>query len=87
MIERIRKSLPKGFIIEEEEEKERILSVLEEARNLSDIDFTLKKTELVQELKSKYSRPELPIDISVKIERLLLTSEIIPLLNEKLLKE
>lgn len=81
MIERIRRSLPKGFIIEEEEEKERILSVLEEARNLSDVDFTLKKTELVQELKSKYSRPDLPIDISVKIERLLLTSEIIPLLN------
>ncbi|HID94025.1 MAG TPA: hypothetical protein EYP60_08005 [bacterium (Candidatus Stahlbacteria)] len=83
-INHIRRHLPKGYIIDEEAEKERILSIFEEARSLSDVDFALRKTELIQRLKSKYELPKPPIDISVKIERFLLTPEIIPLLKEKM---
>lgn len=83
-LEALRRRLPRGFIIEEEEEKKRILSILDEARNLADVDFALKKTELAQKLKSKYALPKPPLDISVKIERLLLASRIIPLLKNRL---
>jgi len=84
IINRIRKHLPKGYIIDEESEKERILSIFEEARILSDVDFALRKTELIHRLKSEYESSKPPIDISVKIERFLLTPEIIPLLKEKM---
>ena len=83
-IDRIKRHLPKGYIMDEDAERERILSIFEEARNLSDVDFALRKTELVQRLKSKYELPKPPIDMSVKIERFLLAPEIIPLLKEKM---
>ena len=85
-IEMIRKHLPKGFIIEEENEKNSILSIIKEARTLNDIDFALEKTELAQSIISKYELPELPTDISVKIEKLFLQPEIILLLKEELSK-
>ena len=85
-IEMIRKHLPKGFIIEEENEKNRILSIFKEARTLNDIDFALQKIELAQTIISEYELPELPTDISVKIEKLFLQPEIILLLKEELSK-
>ena len=83
-IEMAKGHLPKGFIINEEEEKERLISIFEEARAMSEVEFELEKENLAQQLKSPYELPELPLDVSVKIERFLLDPLIIPLLEEKL---
>jgi len=86
IMERLKSRLPRGSapVINEEEETARILSILEEARGLSDVEFELQKTDLVQQVKSVYELPETPVDVCLKIERHLLDPRIIPLLEEKL---
>ena len=77
-------SLPRGYIQDEEAEKTWIISILEEARSLSEVDFAIEKTMLAEELKSRYTPPKPSTDITVKIEKFLLNPEIIPLLEFKL---
>ncbi|HIE17123.1 MAG TPA: hypothetical protein EYP71_02905 [Dehalococcoidia bacterium] len=84
VIEHMKRHLPKGYMLDEEAEKEWLIAFAEEVRSLSEADFALKKTELAEELKSRHALPKLPIDVSVKIERFLLNPEIIPLLESKL---
>ena len=86
IVEHLKSHLPRGFglAINEETEIARILSILEEARGLSDVEFELQKTDLVQQVKSAYELPQAPVDTCLKIERHLLDSRIIPLLEEKL---
>jgi hypothetical protein len=86
ILERLKSYLPRGFLlpVNEEEKTARILSILEEARGLSDVEFELQKTDLVQQVKSAYELPETPVDVCLKIERHLLDPRIIPLLEEKL---
>lgn len=48
------------------------------------MEFELQKSNLVQQLKSRYTLPRLPVDVSVKIERFLLDPLIISLLEEML---
>lgn len=84
VIKRLVKHLPKGFKVSNvEEEKERIISVLVEARNMSDVEFELGKGRLVEKLVSKYEQPY-SVDITTKIELFLLDPHIIPILEEKL---
>ena len=84
--ERLKSHLPRGSVlaINEEAETARVLSILEEARGLSDVKFELQKTDLVQQVKSAYELPDTPVDVRLKIERHLLDPRIIPLLEEKL---
>lgn len=86
IVERLKSHLPRGcvLVINEEEETVRILAILEEARGLSDVEFELQKTDLVQQAISAYELPQASADISLKIERHLLDPRIIPLLKEKL---
>ena len=84
ILENIKSHLPTGYIMDQEAEKEWIISLLEEARSLSEADFAFKKTEMAEKLKSRHALPKLPIDVSVKIQRFLLKPEIIPLLKSKL---
>jgi len=86
IVEQLKSHLPRGFglVINEEEETTRILSILNEARELSDVEFELQKTDLIQQVKSVYELPESPVDTCLKIERHLLDPSIIPLLEEKL---
>jgi hypothetical protein len=86
IVERLKSHLPRGFVLpaNEEEEIARILSILEEARGLSDMEFELQKADLVQQVKSAYELPETPVDTCLKIRRHLLDPRIIPLLEEKL---
>jgi hypothetical protein len=79
-------SCTRGFAlaINEGEETARILSILEEARGLSDVEFELQKSDLVQQVKSAYELPQALVDVCLKIERHLLDPRIIPLLEEKL---
>ena len=84
ILEQMKEHLPKGYVIDVEEEKRWILSLLEVVRSLSDRDFALYKIQLARELRYRHALPKLPIDVSVKIERYLLNSAIIPLLSQKL---
>lgn len=83
-IERMKQHLPKGYVFDEKRERACIMAILDETRDLSDVDFELKKAELAKKLKSRGSIPKLPIDVSAKIEQFLLNPSIIPLLQEKL---
>jgi hypothetical protein len=86
IVERLKSHLPRGFVpvINEEEETARILAILEEARELSDVEFELQKADLVQRVMSAYELPDVSVDICLKIEWHLLDPRIIPLLEEKL---
>jgi len=86
IIEHLKSHLPGGFVlvINEEEETARILSILDEARGLSDVEFELQKTDLAQQVLFAYGLHESPVDICLKIEQHLLDPRIIPLLEEKL---
>jgi len=86
IMERLKSHLPRGFAlaIDEEAETARILAILEEAKGLSDVEFELQKTDLVQQVMSAYELPEAPVDTCLKIERHLLDPRVIPLLEEKL---
>jgi len=86
LIERLKSHLPGGFIlvINEEEETARILSILDEARGLSDVEFELQKADLVQQVLFAYGFHESPVDTCLKIEQHLFDPMIIPLLKEKL---
>jgi outer membrane murein-binding lipoprotein Lpp len=86
IMEWLKSHLPRGFAlaINEEEETARILAILEEVKGLSDVEFELQKTDLVQQVKSAYKFLQAPVDICLRIERHLLDPKIIPLLEEKL---
>ena len=84
VLELVRRRLPKGLLINEDEEKDRIISIFEEARAMSDVEFELEKANLAQQLKSRYELSKPPLDVNVKIERFLLDPLIVPLLEEKL---
>ena len=84
--EHLKTHLPGGsiLVINEEEEIARILSILDEARGLSDVEFELQKTDLAQQVLFAYELPEAAADTCLKIEKHLLDPRIIPLLEEKL---
>jgi len=86
VMEHLKSNLPGGFVlvINEEEETARILSILNEARGLSDVEFELQKTDLTQRVLFAYGLHESPVDTCLKIEQHLLDPRIIPLLEEKL---
>lgn len=69
---------------DQEEEAEWILCFLEKVRDLDQMTFAAQQEALVEEVKSRYASPEVPVDVSVKIEKHLLEPRIIPLLEEKL---
>jgi len=88
-VEYLKRHLHRGsvVILDEEEEKRRVLSIFEEARDMSDVEFELEKARLVEELRSKYEIPRPHVDVRAKIANFLLDSKIIPLLEEKLALE
>lgn len=76
--------LPHGYIMDEAAEKEWLMALFLEARSMSDVDFSLVKADLAEQLKARHTISKPPIDITVKIERFLLDPNIIPLLKSKL---
>ena len=86
VLERVLARLPKGraLAFDQEKETEWILCFLEKVRSLDEMTFAVEKEALVGEVKSRYASPEVPVDVSTKIERHLLDPRIIPLLEEKL---
>lgn len=84
IINQIRKKMPAGFIIDEEKETARIIAFFDEARKMDDVSFSVNKGELVAAFKSVYVVPKLPLDITVKIDKFLLSEKIIALLKQRL---
>ena len=86
VLERVLARLPKSQVLalDQDEETEWILCFLEKVRGLDEMTFAVQQEALVEEVKSRYALPEVPIDVSLKIERHLLDPRIIPLLEEKL---
>jgi hypothetical protein len=86
VLERVLARLSKGraLAFDQEKETEWILCFLEKVRGLDEMTFAVEKEALVEEIKSRYASPEVPVDVSTKIERHLLDPRIIPLLEKKL---
>ena len=86
VLERVLARLPKSQVpaLDQEEETAWILCFLEKVRGLDEMTFAVEKEALVEEVKSRYAVPEVPVDVSAKIKRHLLDPRIIPLLEEKL---
>jgi len=86
VLERVLARLPKGraLAFDQEKETEWILCFLEKVRGLDEMTFAVEREALVEEVKSRYVPPEVPVDVSTKIESHLLDPRIIPLLEGKL---
>jgi len=85
VLERIREHLHGAvLILDEEAELERMESLIEETRALSDVEFELQKGDLVEELLAPYEVARPQRDTTMMIARHLLDPAIIPLLEEKL---
>lgn len=83
-LEKILLYKPKGQEIDEEEARNKILSIFDEARALSDLDFELKKEKLAAQLKEDILPEIKTIDVDTKIEHFLLNPSVIPILEEKI---
>jgi hypothetical protein len=57
---------------------------MEDVRVMADVDFTIKKEKIGENIKAQLLPEKPPINIGVKIERFLLQPEIIPILEERL---
>ena len=79
---------------QKEKEKERILAVVKEARAMSDVDFELNKTSLVEKIKPQDERKELATKLQKinetrrtelsKAGKYLLNERVVPLLEKRL---
>ncbi|MBI5528819.1 MAG: hypothetical protein HY897_21020 [Deltaproteobacteria bacterium] len=83
VVERLRRHVPKGYIMDDEAEAKRVLAVFDEARRMSDAEFAVGKEGLVERIKARFTLPNPPIDISIKVERFLLDPAVIPVLEER----
>ncbi len=81
-LENIKLHLPKGYILDEEKEKEWLLSFFNEIRIVPEVEFTLRVDEFAERLKSRYEVFKLPIATWVKIEKFLLDPKIAELLKK-----
>ena len=86
LLEHLKIHLPGGsiLIISEEEEVTRIVSILDQAKGLSDLEFELQKAALAQKVLFAFGLHESPVDTCLQIEKHLLDPMIIPLLEETL---
>ncbi len=84
VVEKLKGHLPAGFALDEGEAKQTVIATLEEARTMSDVDFELQKSELAQRFMAEFALSKEPVPVEVMIQRHLLDSHIIPLLEEKL---
>lgn len=65
------------------EAKEKFLEIIDEVRNMSDVDFAIKKQDVDNKIKELVSTDK-PVDVNKRITRFLLSKQVIPVLKEKL---
>lgn len=83
-IDKVKTKVPPGFIIDEGKLRDQLLKTMEDVRVMADVDFTIKKEKIGENIKAQLLPEKPPINIGVKIERFLLQPEIIPILEERL---
>lgn len=76
---------PRQIEFNEEELKKKILAIYDEARKLDETEFEIQKHELAQRLQALLKPSPKPTDIKAKIEGFLLSPEIIPILEDRIL--
>lgn len=84
IVQRLLLYKPRSTDIDEDEARDKILSIYEVARSLPDLDFEVKKEELAKELKESILPEKKGLDIDIKIERFLLNPKTVSILEEKL---
>jgi hypothetical protein len=82
--DRARSQTAPGFIMDRPSLERRLRRAADEARKLSDVDFALHREELAGKLKAELLPDRPPQNIGVKIERLLLQGEVVPILGSRL---
>jgi len=75
---------PRRVEIDEDQARSKVLSIFDEARGFSEIDFNLKKEELAKELKKEIVSEKKTVGVDVKIEHFLLNPTIVSIVEEKL---
>ncbi|MDP2938656.1 MAG: hypothetical protein Q8O13_01025 [Candidatus Omnitrophota bacterium] len=83
-IDKLKAKVPSGFIIEQEKLKSQLLKAMDAVRVMSEVDFSLKKEEIAKNIKAQILPERPPLNIGVKIERFLLSPEIIPILEQRI---
>ena len=83
-IDKVRAKVPSGFILDEEKLKDQLLKTMDDVRVMSDVDFSIKKEKIAENIKAQLLPEKPPMNIGVKIERFLLQPEIIPILEERI---
>lgn len=82
-VQKIKHHMPRNVEFNAKNEQKRILDVFDKLRSVSDIDFALNKENYAGRLKGEYLVKEVPLDLSLKIEKFLLDPLVIPILEEK----
>lgn len=77
---------PRGTSIDEGEMRDHIQQIFDEARSLEDTEFEVQKEDLAQRLIFPIKRPETKNSLLRKIEGFLLCAEIIPILDERIVR-
>ncbi len=83
-IDGVKAKAPSGFIIDEAELRQQLFQTMDDVRGMGSLDFAVKKEEIAGSIKAKLFPKKPPVNIGVKIEHFLLSSEIIPILEERL---
>lgn len=84
MVERAKKHTPRGIKFDAQAAKTKALSVFDEARSLSDVEFEVKKEFLGASLKADLAPQPQGRDVNIMIEKFLLNPQIIAVAEEKL---
>jgi len=86
-LEKMQLHVPRGVEIDDREMKRHISSVFAKARSLDEAEFEIQKERLAKELISPLKPQDLHNNLDWKIEALLVSPEIIPLLEKRIAKE
>jgi hypothetical protein len=84
ILERVKEKAPRGFTVEEPKARTEIVETFERIRNMDGIDFQIKKESIAQELRDKIFPKNIEISRKDKINRFLLSGNVINILQKRL---
>lgn len=72
---RIVEHLPRGYVFDEENEKERLITIFNHMRKMPEVDFIVEKDIFIKEIRNEATLPKPPIELWVKVHKYLLVPE------------